>query len=41
LVNLALLPIVAGFVVATLRTAPQAAAPLSDEAVLLDEPRLL
>ena len=41
LVNLALLPVVGAFVMSTLRTAPQAGAPLSDEAILLDEPRLL
>jgi len=41
LVNLALLPIIVAYIAATLRGAPQAAAPLSDEAVLLDEPRLL
>ena len=41
LVNLALLPVIVAYIAATLRGAPQAAAPLSDEAVLLDEPRLL
>jgi O-antigen/teichoic acid export membrane protein len=40
-INLALLPIVVAYIVATLRSAPQAPAPLVDEAVLLDEPRLL
>jgi O-antigen/teichoic acid export membrane protein len=41
LVNLALLPVVATYVIATLREAPQAGGPPPDEALLLDEPRLL
>jgi O-antigen/teichoic acid export membrane protein len=41
LVNLALLPVIVAYIAATLRGAPQAGAPLSDETVLLDEPRLL
>lgn len=41
LINLLLLPVIAAYIAATLRSAPQAPAPLADEAVLLDEPRIL
>ncbi|MBV8172890.1 MAG: oligosaccharide flippase family protein [Candidatus Eremiobacteraeota bacterium] len=41
LVNFALVPVVAAYVAVTLRGAPQAGGPPPDEALLLDEPRLL